>query len=64
MIRRVVRQRLFLGSTIEEIEVKIKKFLEDEAICVGNYVSSQLFKLGNVYQYIFTYAELVDDAVN
>jgi hypothetical protein len=59
MIRRVLRQHIFLGSTTEEINAKVDEFLLQKQICVGNYVDFKLEKLGNVYQYIFVYAELI-----
>ena len=58
-MQRVLRTKLFLGSTTEEIEEKLQKFLEDGNVCPGNYVDHRLYKLGNVYQFIFVFAELI-----
>lgn len=59
-MRRVLRHKIFLGSTTEEIDIKFSEFLEKNNICPGNYVDIKLFKLGNVYQEIFIYAELIE----
>jgi len=59
-MRRVLRVRIFLGSTVEEINAQIIPFLVDSNICVGNYIDFKLHKLGNVYQLIFVYAELIE----
>ena len=59
-MRRVLRQKMFLGSTIDEIEEKVDKFLKNSNICIGNYVDVKLFKLGNAYQEILVYAELIE----
>lgn len=58
-MRRILRMKIFLGSTTEEIETALTDFLARELICVGNYVDAKLSKLGNVYQLIFVYAEVV-----
>jgi hypothetical protein len=58
-MRRVLRMKMFLGSTTEEIDIALAEFLERELICVGNYVDAKLSKLGNVYQLIFVYAGVV-----
>lgn len=60
-MRRVLRAKLFLGSTIEEIGSRLDGFLEKQGICVGNYVDLKLSKLGNVYQLALVHAELVTD---
>ena len=59
-MRRVIRQEMFLGSTIEEISHQVNMFLLQNNICVGNYIDIKLFKRGNVYQYVFIYAELIE----
>lgn len=59
-VRRVLRMRLFMGSTLEEIEPQLSVFLQENAICVGNYVDVKLHKLGNVYQMVLVYAELIE----
>ena len=59
MPRRVLRQKIFLGSTTEEIDAKVIDFLQKEQICVGNYMDIKLFKLGDVYQYILVYAQFL-----
>jgi hypothetical protein len=60
-MRRILKVKLFLGSTIEEIEEKISKWLFKEKICVGNYMDIKLSKLGDVYQLILVYAELIQE---
>jgi len=59
-MQRVLRTKLFLGSTTEEIEGKLQEFLEEKNVCPGNYVEYQLYKLGEVYQLIFVFAELIE----
>ena len=59
--RRVLRMQMFLGSTLEEIEPQLSSFLNENGICVGNYVDVKLHKLGNVYQLVLVYAELVEE---
>jgi hypothetical protein len=59
-MQRVLRTKLFLGSTTEEIEEKLQNFLEEKNVCPGNYVAYQLYKLGEVYQLIFVFAELIE----
>jgi len=61
MIRRILRMKMFLGSTTEEIEAALGEFLARELICVGNYVDAKLSKLGGVYQMILVYAEVVTE---
>ena len=61
MKRRVIRQKIFLGSTIEEINIAFDSFLEKENICVGNYIDSKLYKLGGVYQFQFFYAKVIEN---
>lgn len=51
--------KLFLGSTVEEIETALAEFLLTESICVGNYVDVKLWKHGGVYQMVFVYAEVI-----
>ena len=63
MIRRVLNQRIFLGSTIEEVNSKVNEFLRERDICVGNYVDCKLSKLGGVYQYILIFAEVINETV-
>lgn len=58
-MQRVLRTKLFLGSTTEEIEEKLHSFLEEKNVCPGNYIDYQLYKLGEVYQLIFVFAELI-----
>jgi hypothetical protein len=56
-MRRSLRIKIFLGSTTEEIQIKIDEFL-NIPVCIGNYVDFKLSKLGNVYQGILIYAEV------
>jgi len=56
---RVLNTKVFLGSTTEEIEEKLQKFLEENNVCPGNYIDYKLYKLGNVYQLIFVFAKLL-----
>ena len=58
-MRRVLRIKIFLSSTTEEIETNLTEFLLKQNICVGNYIDAKLSKLGNVYQLILVYAELI-----
>ena len=50
--------KLFLGSTTEEVELAASDWLAKKNICVGNYIESTLYKLGDVYQLVLVYAEL------
>lgn len=59
--RRVLRQKMFLGSTTEELQIGLDEFLLKSNICVGNYIDSKLYKLGNVYQMQLFYAELIEE---
>lgn len=59
-VRRVLRMKIFLGSTIEEIEAAVAEFLGRENLCVGNYVDVKLHKLGNVYQLVLPYAQVIE----
>ena len=63
MMDRVLRQKIFLGSTTETINDEVDRFLIKKNLCVGNYVDVKLVKLGNVYQYILIYAELVENSL-
>lgn len=58
---RVVRTKIFLASTIETLEYLFSHFLEEQNICVGNYVDLKLYKKGGTYQLIFVYAKVIDD---
>lgn len=58
---RVLRTKIFLASTTSTIDYLFSKFLEENNICVGNYVDIKLFKLGGIYQLIFVYAKVIDD---
>jgi hypothetical protein len=58
---RILKVKLFLGSTLEEIETKISDWLSKEKICVGNYMDIKLSKLSDVYQLILVYAELIQE---
>jgi len=49
-----------LGSTTEEIDDKVHHFLEPKGMCPGNYIDFKLHKLGQVYQAVLVYAELVE----
>jgi hypothetical protein len=60
-MRRILKVKMFLGSTTEEIEEKISKWLSKEKICVGNYIDIKLSKLGDVYQLVLVYAELIQE---
>jgi len=59
MSRRVLRIEIFLGSTTEEVNRSLSKFLSQN-ICVGNYVDTKLYKLGSVYQLVLAYTEVVE----
>lgn len=59
MKTRELRNKIFLGSTTEEIEIELNNFIKESKMCPGNYVNSELYKLGSVYQLLFFYAELV-----
>ena len=61
MKARVLRTKLFLASTLSSIEREFQNFLEEQNICVGNYIDIKLFRLGNIYQLIFVYAKVIDD---
>jgi hypothetical protein len=56
---RVLRVKLFLGSTTEAVEKQLSEWLKKESICIGNYTDLKLFKLGSVYQLVLVYAEVV-----
>ena len=45
---------------MEEIEGKLSEFLEETNVCPGNYIESDLYKHGGVYQMILWYALLTD----
>lgn len=62
-MRRDLRAKIFLGSTTEEIEESMNKFLKDKKFCPGNYIDAKLYRLGGVYQLVFMYAELVDASI-
>jgi len=55
---RFLRIKLFLGSTLEEIQEQINPFIEE--MCPGNYIDLKLWKLGNVYQAALIYAEFIE----
>jgi len=57
--RRYLRIKFFLGSTTEEIQRSLNAFLENENICIGNFVDLKLWKEGSVYQVALVYAQLV-----
>lgn len=59
MTRRILRTKLFLGSTTEELDEQLSKYLQIENICPGNYIDYKLYKHGGVYQLIFVYAKLL-----
>ena len=56
MIRRLLRFKSFLGSTLEEIEDNTVRWLKDHKVCPGNLVDSKLYKFGSVYQLLLWYA--------
>lgn len=58
---RVLRSKIFLASTTSTVDYLFSKFLEENNICVGNFVDIKMFKLGGIYQLIFVYAKVVDD---
>jgi len=58
---RVLRTKILLASTIGTIEYEFSKFLEENNVCVSNYIDIKLFRLGNIYQLIFVYAKVVED---
>lgn len=58
-MKRVLRFKIFLGSTTEEIEESMSLWLKENQTCPGNYVDSKLYKLGSVYQMVFWYCELI-----
>jgi hypothetical protein len=57
-LKRVLRIKLFLGSTTEQVQQELDTFLAP-GICPSNYIDFKLNKLGNVYQGCLVYAELV-----
>ena len=59
-MKRVLRIKIFLGSTIEELTEEIKCFLDSNPICPGNMIEPSLTKLGNVYQFVLCYAEVIE----
>jgi len=59
-VKRILRIKLFLGSTTEQVQEQLDAFLL-YGICPGNYIDIKLWKLGNVYQGALVYAELVDE---
>ena len=58
-MKRILKIEIFLGSTTEEINLKIDNFLNEKELCPGNYIDIKLFKLGNVYQGVLIYAKLI-----
>ena len=58
---RVLKTKFFLGSTTEEIEKAQELWLIDNAICPGNYIEHQLYKLGDVYQAVLIYAQFIPE---
>ena len=56
---RELRLRIFLGSTLEEIERDVNDWCKDAGMCPGNLVKSDLHKHGSVYQLLVWYAEVV-----
>jgi len=63
-MRRVLRIKHFLGSTIEDIDNQVGRFLSHENICIGNYKEYQLHSNGSVYQAVLVYAEVVNTNSN
>lgn len=57
-MKRELRVKIFLGSTTEETSESLNEFLEQEHFC-PNYVSSDLYKHGSVYQLILWYAVVI-----
>jgi hypothetical protein len=51
---RVTRLKIFVASTLEDIEMKFDSFFT--ALCPGNVLSTKLYRLGGVYQYEVLYA--------
>ena len=60
---RVTRLKMFIGSTIEEIEKSFNDFFGDN-LCPGNVITTNLQKHGGVYQYQIIYAEFIPDQVD
>lgn len=58
---RVLRTKIFVGSTTGGIDYMLNEFLEKKNICPGNLVDMKFFKLGDIYQLIFIYTVLIDD---
>lgn len=57
---RVVRLKIFIGSTVDEISREFNSFFMDD-LCPGNVIKTQLYKYGNVYQYEVLYAQLLKE---
>ena len=62
--------RLILGDTTDDEYLKVlidlatgkvEQFLEENNVCLGNFVDAKLFKLGNVYQYILYYGIVITE---
>jgi hypothetical protein len=53
---RTLKLKMFIGSTLEEIELQFNKFFEDK-LCPGNLIETNLYMYGGVYQYEVLYAE-------
>jgi len=58
---RLLRVKIFLGSTTEQIEKDMNKFLDK--VCPGNYIEHRLYKHGGVYQLVLFYALYVGDFI-
>jgi len=59
-MRRVLRIKMFLASTLEEMQQDMDVWLEKNNICPGNYTASDLYKHGGVYQMVIWYATVVE----
>ena len=55
-MRRLLRLKTFLGSTLEEIEGSVQCWLVAKQVCPGNLVDSKLYKHGSVYQLLVWHA--------
>lgn len=64
MVERVTRVKWFLGSTTERVEEAMNGFLAKVGLCPGNYMDLKVFKLGEVYQAVLVYAEVVPAEAN
>lgn len=55
---RAARLKMFIGSTVEEIEKAFNDHFKDD-LCPGNVLKTNLYMLNGVYQYEVIYAEFI-----